>query len=67
MRVSKLLGLLVGLLVAGAVVGSLLALVSGPLQDRAAAGVTLAVVVVAVAGLAVVGAKNREWLANTYW
>lgn len=67
MHVSKPLGLLAGLLVAGAVLGSLFGLVSNRLLSEPSAAVTLALVLGVVGVLALVGARSREWLANTYW
>lgn len=67
MHLTKPLGLLVGLLVAGAALGSLFGLVSNRLLSDPAAAATLALVLATVGVLVVVGARNREWLANTYW
>lgn len=57
------------LVVAVLVVGSLanIALLTLSSSNVVGAGVTLALVVVAIAVTAVVGSKSREWLANPYW
>jgi len=67
MHLTKPLGLLAGLLVAGAALGSLYGLATGPLFEETAAVATLALVLAVVAVLALVGARSREWLAGPYW
>lgn len=72
MALTRVLGVLSGLLVAGTVVGALVSLVTGPLLDASvqlrAAVVMVFVAVVVLAAVAVGTRTSGEWLANGgYW
>ena len=71
MDYTRPLGVVCGLAVALVAVGAVVSLVTGPLAGSraAAAVVTMALVVVSVAGMVVVGTRGTaEWLENSgYW
>lgn len=72
MALTRALGALSGLLVAGAVVGAVVSLVTGPLLDASTqfrAAVVVAFVAIVVLGAVALGTRgSSEWLANGgYW
>jgi hypothetical protein len=72
MAYTRVLGVLVGLLVAGSVVGAVVSLITGPLGDGSVqlpAAAVVALVAVSVLLMVVVGTRGSgEWLANGgYW
>lgn len=72
MGYTRVLGLLVGVLVAGSVVGALVSLVTGPLLNATVqlrAAVVVGFVAVCVLAMVAVGTRgSAEWLKNSgYW
>ncbi|WP_458205125.1 hypothetical protein [Haladaptatus sp. NG-SE-30] len=66
MHWTKPLALLGVAVLVGLALGGLALLVTTTLSEMAAI-VTMALVAVFVAGLALVGAKSKQWRANPYW